>query len=203
MSLDVKYKSIICLNGELNQIPYSYLPIIAADGAYNKLIAKNIIPKLVVGDFDSIKNMDYSLTEFIKHADQNLCDFEKCILQVQKLNLGPSLIVGGFGLEPDHCFNNLTLLAKYSKSLSMTFYAHNSWTKFITTTFQFSGEVASKVSIMPFPEALVSSSGLKWELNRHKLSITSNTSARNEILNGEVRIEILEGSALIISESEI
>ena len=52
-----KCKSVLCLDGIL---PFQFLkscnlPIFAADGAANPLVAHGIIPKLIIGDLDSVK----------------------------------------------------------------------------------------------------------------------------------------------------
>ena len=52
-----KFKSILCLDGELPSAAFFFfftLPIIAADGAANTLMQMGVLPQIVIGDLDSI-----------------------------------------------------------------------------------------------------------------------------------------------------
>ena len=51
--------------------------IIAVDGSVNQLNKLNILPNVVIGDFDSIKSFNDSNVELIKANDQSKTDFRK------------------------------------------------------------------------------------------------------------------------------
>ena len=74
-------KLALFLNGEkpsfLNPLS-NYQEIYCTDGAYHFLEEKNIIPDLIIGDFDSIE----SLPEHINHIhtpNQDFTDFHKAL----------------------------------------------------------------------------------------------------------------------------
>lgn len=198
MFLANNYKSIICLNGLFEKIPINAEIIIAADGAFNQLISRNIIPQVVIGDFDSLITARHPKARFIQHFDQNLCDFEKCLLYAESNQLFPSMIVGGYGLELDHCFNNMAIFAKYSQKLNLTFFANNSYAKMVKNKIVFSARKGEIISILPYPSAIVSSEGLKWELSETQLDIIGKSSARNQACNDTIQINVIRGTALVV-----
>ena len=56
------------------------------------------MPDFIIGDLDSVNLSVISCNEeIIKIADQDTTDFEKCLFEMQKRDLFPSLILGSFG----------------------------------------------------------------------------------------------------------
>ena len=76
-------KSILCLDGNLpdsNFFSKIKLPIIAADGAANKLLNLGIKPLVIIGDLDSVNQKDFPTSEILLKPDQNQTDFQKSCL---------------------------------------------------------------------------------------------------------------------------
>lgn len=205
---EAKFSSILCLNGRLpNKSWFAKqhgTPIITADGASNKLIDQDIIPNFIIGDLDSIEIKHLTNQYNILHiADQNTTDFEKCLLEMEKQSLFPSLILGIGGGEIDHTIYNLNCFMRYAKKHQLTFLDidENKKMKYGIPVFdkhEFYAKIGTTISLMPFPEATVSTTGLKWELNKSHLSITTNASVRNSVSNELVTIHIHDGAVLAI-----
>ncbi len=204
-----KYNAILCLSG--GHIPstmirnyYSTYPLIATDGAANYLKKHNIPISIIIGDLDSI-DRKITLNEKIVHIkDQNTTDFEKALLYIEEHHLSPTLIFGMQGGEIDHALNNFHCLAKFSKRLTLVFCdeeKENSckYGKLIFDQIAISDRKGHKISILPYPMCVVSTSGLRWQLNCSRLAIAEKTSARNEIISEYATIRIHEGSALVIA----
>jgi thiamine pyrophosphokinase len=104
------YKSILCLSGELPQKDFfqkMHVPVIAADGAANKLHALGITPHIVIGDLDSV---DPSLKLNSLHIqDQSRCDYEKSMEYLEQMGLLPTIILGSSGGDLDHILNNINI----------------------------------------------------------------------------------------------
>lgn len=104
------YKSILCLSGELPQKDFfekMQLPVIAADGAANKLHALGITPHIVIGDLDSVCP---SLNVNRLHIhDQSRCDYEKSMEYLEQNGLLPTIILGSSGGDLDHILNNISI----------------------------------------------------------------------------------------------
>ncbi|MDG1436976.1 MAG: thiamine diphosphokinase [Rickettsiaceae bacterium] len=202
------FKSILCLNGDIP--PKSFfnkhpnLIIIAADGAGASLIKMGIYPKMIIGDFDSFAgDLNHPNIEYIKHADQNSTDYEKSILEMEKRSLFPALVCGGLGKEVDHAINNMRCLMKYGNKHPMVFYNNRSSKKAqycipIYDQFNFKTKIGDKVSLLPYPEATLSTEGLKWNLDNTHLSMAGKSSARNQASAAEVSIKIHQGQIMLV-----
>ena len=205
------FKSIICLNGE---IPiedfftrYSGIPIIAADGAANKLLKINVSPTLIIGDFDSI---DLSVIpahiEVLHVPDQNSTDLEKCLNILGERKLFPCLIYGATGKETDHTLYNLSVIEKHSINHQMIF--HDSAYKdkekygiFVSDYLSANLKVGAKISLLSFVHSSVTSKGLKWELINQYLS-PGISSVRNLTKDDHVEIIVHKGCILVLLDFE-
>ncbi len=218
-----KFKSILCLNGRLpNKVWFSKhqdLILIAADGASNKLVNKDIVPDLIVGDLDSleldflnikIKNINIKNTKHLtkKHNiirvdDQNTTDFEKCLVEINKRSLFPSLVLGIAGGEIDHTIYNINCFMRYAKQhmlIFLDFYKDNKfkWGLPILRKKEIIGKVGKTISLLPYPEALVSTTGLKWDITKQQLMVSVNASIRNVVVEHVVIIEVHRGELLVV-----
>jgi thiamine pyrophosphokinase len=84
------HKSIIFLNGTFPEKKmFNFLntdvPLIAADGAIQKMYQFGFSPTYVIGDMDSSKKK-YKNVKIIKVSNQKFTDFEKCLAFVKKKN---------------------------------------------------------------------------------------------------------------------
>lgn len=195
---DKRYRAILCLNGELPEVGFfdRGLPVIAADGAANKLTTMNITPDIIIGDLDSV---DPSLLTAIPHLhdpDQASSDFQKSLRYMHKNDLLPAIIVGINGGHLDHILNNVNLMLQTDSLI----YAP----PVIGITIK-GGEkrilslaAGTKISLLGLPHALVTSNGLKWELTSHQLTFPGNTSCFNRAKRDKVEIEVHDGNVLAL-----
>ena len=201
-----KHKVTIVANGNLPErdiiLKFSKnKPMIATDGSYDKLQKLNIKPNFVIGDKDSI----VSATEYIHIAEQESTDLEKSILFAQNRGLSKIMIFGVFGGELDHAINNLMSISKYmNHNIEFTVIDQYLDNKIKIGIFlknnciQFSCIKNTVISILPLPFAIVSSSGLQWELDKQKLNFDCFTSARNRNILEDVSINCIDGKVLVI-----
>ncbi|WP_341756713.1 MULTISPECIES: thiamine diphosphokinase [unclassified Candidatus Tisiphia] len=192
------YHSILALNGELPDKSFFDigLPIIAADGAINSLYEIGIVPKVVIGDLDSAKvDLLYS-TKVIRVSDQNSCDFEKSLEYLKSKNLLPTIIVGISGGYIDHILNNMSIFLKNGS----IFYATSIVGYVIKAgeTRVFTLSVDTKISLLGFPSAQISTKGLKWELECYQMSFPGTNSSFNRTVCQTVSIEVHSGLSLVM-----
>ena len=106
------YRSVLCLNGELPGAHFfrqNTLPLIAADGAANKLVKMQLTPEIIIGDLDSV-NSDIRLQHSVLHKPcQNSSDFQKALDYLEVHQLLPTIIVGVSGGRIDHILNNVNI----------------------------------------------------------------------------------------------
>jgi thiamine pyrophosphokinase len=198
------YQTVICLNGELPAADFFYqwahLPLIAADGAANHLVEQGVLPEFVVGDGDSITDETYAIVASVSQVfvvdSQENNDFEKCLLFAQQQHFTNILVVGFHGGLLEHTLNNWSVLMRYAPSLAITL-EHNgriavpvfSQCTLATTP----GEI---VSLIPQPQAVVSTSGLQWPLDNETLSLGVREGARNRAIGTTITITVHSGCLL-------
>lgn len=182
------YKSVLCLDGD---IPFAFvknidLPVIATDGAANKLLQYSIRPSVVIGDLDSINDEVRSNCNCIKIDSQDTTDYEKALSYINENDLGPTIITGIGGGYLDRIIMNLS-----------TFYQHNS----MLVAEDLIGMVVSgrremnlprhtKISVLGMDEAIVTSHGLKWDMDETRLSFSGISSGCNRVAEENVILEV-------------
>ncbi len=203
-------KSIVCLNGEIPKqeffIQYPKIPLIACDGAGSRLIKQGLYPDLIVGDLDSLdRSIVPDTIEIIHTPDQNYTDFYKTLSILEEKKLFPCLVCGTTGKEIDHTLENINTILKYSQQNTILFHdsANSTGEKygiFVFLSLEINVKVNSKISILPFPEAIVSSIGLKWDLEHSFLSQNVKSSVRNVAERSLVRMNVHQGTVLVLFE---
>lgn len=210
-----EYQSIIVLNSLLNPGIYPLLkqsiPILAADGAARHLIQAEIYPKYIIGDHDSFDGHAGNQAKIIKIEDENSTDFEKTILFARQQLLTPSLILGINGGELDHILGNSMTLLKYGNKQDL--YCLDSYLQGNEIRFKLIIPLAAEsltlelpkntlISIVPFEKTVVSSQGLRWELQNTILQPDCLISLRNQTLLPSVNITVQEGKSLLIIDMD-
>ncbi len=118
-------KCIVFLSGSIDTENPFYSKIIkeadifCADGGANHLFKLGGIPKLILGDLDSISHRVLEFytgkgVNFIKFpCHKNETDGELIIKEVEKLNYDEVLVLGALGGRTDHFLTNINLLSKF------------------------------------------------------------------------------------------
>jgi len=120
---DKKNVSVI-LNGQMptddaiiNQITNSDY-IIAVDGSANKLFDLEIIPDVIIGDLDSLQNINNKNIELVKTPNQNKTDFRKTLEWCIEKNILNISIFGISGESEDHFLGNYYTLSDFGEKIS-------------------------------------------------------------------------------------
>lgn len=203
MMLDVinlkGYRSILCLNGDLPNPDFFItmnLPIIAADGAANRLFELGVHPQLIIGDLDSISTPILESYPFLHLPDQASSDYQKAMHYLSDNNLLPAIIVGVNGGFLDHILNNINIFITtdcllYSPPVRGFVLREKSQQNFLLP-------IQTKISLLGMPTAILSSQGLQWELHGSHLSFPGKTSCFNRTRLPEVILETHQGTALVL-----
>ena len=139
-------KAIIIGNGEkpsksvISRLQKNgFTDLICADGGANNLFKLNIIPKLIIGDLDSIKPdvLEYysSKTKVIKVKDQNSTDIEKCLNKLIKMNYSEVVLLGCTGNRLDHSLGNLSIMYKYAEKIKTHLVHYQSFISIFSNNF--------------------------------------------------------------------
>ena len=190
------YRSVLCLDGELpfEFLKHATLPLIAADGAANALIANGLKPSVIVGDCDSVRTELLEQYPHVRDRSQDTTDFEKAFAYLKKENLLPTIVVGMSGGCLDRILSNVLIFSQTNALfLSDTLIGFA-----LTGKRTFDWEVDTKVSLFGCPSAIVTSHGLKWELNRTKLTFGGFQSCSNRVQTSPLTLEV-EGKILVFA----
>ncbi|WP_425360847.1 MULTISPECIES: thiamine diphosphokinase [unclassified Candidatus Tisiphia] len=145
-------------------------------------------------DVPNFSSIDY--TEVIRVPDQNSCDFEKSLQYLENKNLLPAIIVGMSGGYIDHILNNISIFLKNGS----IFYAPSIVGYVIKAgeTRVFTLSVDTKISLLGFSSAQISTKGLKWELKHYHMSFPGTNSSFNRTICETVSIEVHSGLSLVM-----
>ena len=189
-----KYKSIICLDGDL---PISFLKstsldIIAVDGAANILFANQIKPTIILGDMDSVDPKILYNCDYIKLDDQDHTDFEKAIFYAKEKNLSPSIIVGMNGGYLDRILMNIGVFSQTDS----VFLSEDMICMTVSGEKNFRLPLMTKISIFGVDPSLVTIRGVKWELENAEMAFGKFCSCSNRITSENFYLNV-KGKALL------
>lgn len=188
--------------------------IVALDGAANTLLNLGIKPHIILGDFDSI-NTEKALPQVaISHLktpyynsqairivpapDQNNTDLTKGIRYCDQEGAQSIAIICATGRRLDHHEANLRSLYKeYRAKRPLIIHGEEQSVRLLRDeAFSFSGEIGDKFGAVAYPEAEISSEGLRYELKDFPLKFALSDSTCNELQSNKVNLTV-RGNALI------
>lgn len=193
------YHSVLCLNGDLPELSFFTninLPLIAADGAANRLLDLGIIPQLIIGDLDSVRPDILKTHSSLHLPTQESSDYQKAMHYLNDNDLLPAIVIGINGGYLDHILHNINIFMEtncllYAPPIKGFIIKEKSQMNFVLP-------IQTKISIIGIPEATLSTCGLKWDLNRSHLSFPGKTSCFNRTEMPEITLQAHQGSALIL-----
>lgn len=184
--------------------------VIALDGALSVCLNYEIIPTLCIGDFDSVDKKIVSFAkadptiEFIHNPCQNSTDLEKALNYLVELHPETITICHATGWRLDHSLYNLRLLKRFHeqfKQLSLiTEYEKVYFVK--NQTLELHGAIDAPVALLSFPNARITSSGLKYDMVHYELKYGISESTSNSLATKHARIEVI-GEALLLIDHDI
>jgi thiamine pyrophosphokinase len=196
------YASILCLNSDLPNADFFQcnLPIIAADGAVNRLAKINIKPSIVIGDLDSADPALLTQYDFLHLPSQETSDYQKCLSYLTEHQLLPTIVTGVNGGCLDHILNNVNLFLETNSLL----YAPPTTGFCVRTNKEIQLPITfdSKISLFGIPRAIVTTNGLKWELEAQTLCFPGKNSCFNRTQKSSVDIKVHEGQLLVLVYNE-
>ena len=149
--------------------------IIAVDGSANQLNKLNILPNVVIGDFDSIESFNDSNVELIEANDQSKTDFRKTLDWCIKKNISHISIFGISGKSEDHFLGNYYTLDDFSNKIDWIAFTDFSIISPCVRKKEFNSYKGQKVSLFSMKgDTLVSSKNLEYPLDSYLLSPSDN-----------------------------
>lgn len=178
--------------------------VIAADGGYDFLKAKNIKTDIIIGDFDSCTNITDTNNEKIIRLNPIKDETDMlCAINIG-INKGYTIfhIYGGTGNRSDHTIANIQCLAMLSeKGMKGFLFGKNEISTVINNdSIQFDSTSSGYISVFSLtPESKnVSETGLKYEIENYTMKNIFPVGVSNEFIGKNSIISVEQGTLLII-----
>ena len=205
-------KCIIWANGKaprksavlyLKKVGYDTL--ICADGGANSARRYNIIPDVIVGDFDSIERKTISFfknkSKIIHVKSQYSTDVEKCLSYAIKKKFTEAVLIGVTGDRLDHTFCNLGIVLKFFYKIKLNIAAENSFLSAFTGNIALQTIDGETISLYGLDsKTKIISEGLKYPLKNISLPFGEKESTSNVALNNIVKLKIKGGKIFVIRD---
>ena len=193
--MNVKKNVSVILNGQMptdyaiiNQITNSDY-IIAVDGSANKLFDLEIIPDVIIGDLDSLQNINNKNIELVKTPNQNKTDFRKTLEWCIEKNILNISIFGISGESEDHFLGNYYTLSDFGEKISWKAFTDYSVISPCVGNKKFESFKGQKVSLFSMKgSSTVNSENLEYPLQSYHLK-PSDHAVRNLSLEDYFTIE--------------
>lgn len=188
--------------------------ILCADGGYRFAKQENIIPNLIIGDFDSFRENISSEIQTIHYpSEKDDTDTMLCVKYAVEKEFDKICIIGGMGGRLDHTLSNLQSMAwainfwkeheLKAKKISMCD-NQNHIMLIMNESIKLSGRPGEKISLISYSEKSinVTTKNLKWELTGALLTNAFPLGISNEFLTDECEISVDSGQLLILRSKD-
>jgi len=182
--------------------------IICADGGSSVAYKFKVIPKFVIGDLDSSerKVLNYFRkkgTKIIKLKRQSDTDLEKALKLCKSLNYQRLFIIGFSGKRFDHTISNISNSLKFANEFRILLIEKESTIYILSGLNEFSSFKGELVSIYSFsPNALITTSHLKYPLKKETLMFSERESTSNRSNSNKFSINVENGFAILVRSTK-
>lgn len=174
--------------------------VVAADAGYTKLKAVNIVPDLIVGDFDSSDTPENEIETIVLSPIKDCTDTQFAVSTAVERGYTDILILGGLGGRFDHSFANLAVLAEYKQkgiSVRLVDDYHNIYV--LKDEIKHIVKRDIYVSVFAFGScANITLKGLYYTADSLELSPFDSIGVSNEIVDDVAEIAVNSGTVLVI-----
>ncbi len=197
------FDACIILNADYPEVNFfekvEGIPIIAADGAANRMLKENRQIDYIIGDLDSLDSQLEipSNIELIKIKDQETNDFEKALRFCIDNKFKKVLIAGFHGGELEHSLNNWSVFTRFSKKLDLCIFDKGRYGFSVRENVGIESVQDETISLIPQCSCRLSTTNLKWELNNDLLEIGKREGARNVSLSNSFTLQIHDGELIV------
>ncbi len=203
-------RAIIIINGDLANIDnVKFLPsdfIVCADGAVEKILKINILPTVVIGDFDStskktlqkIKEKKIQIITYPREKDKT--DSELALEYAIEKKYKYIIICGLLGTRIDHLLGNVLLLGKYiTKGLELTIHEHKTTMYTVRNKLIIKGKKNDTISLLPITKHVIGvlTNGLYYKLDNESLDFGFSRGMSNYMIEDRCEVNIKKGILLV------
>lgn len=198
-----------CLQPSLyyKQLAKSAEYIICADGGARYAKSLGVIPDLVVGDFDTLNEMEINElsqagVKMIRYPkDKDFTDTHLAVIEAIKRGFIEIEIIAALGGRLDHTIANIMLLClPEAKEVNIRIAEEDQDVFLIVDQKQLQGNAGETISLFPLSNRVkgINTKGLKYPLEQGELKMGLPIGVSNEFLENKAEIEIEEGLLLVV-----
>ena len=173
--------------------------IICADGGYKYALMAEIVPDIIIGDFDSFDaKIPGNIEKIELKREKDETDTQYAFLYAIKKGADDIAIYAGLGGRLDHTYSNIALLENTKIKTVLT---DGKTTCYMTdSVLKLNGKKGEYVSVFSFSDISygVNIKGLKYSLTDYDLKKEEILGVSNEFLDSEAYISVEKGKLLII-----
>lgn len=175
--------------------------LVAADGGAQSAIRHGVIPKAVIGDFDSIEaQAREAIPEAAQYpiAEQDSTDFEKCLSRIE----APLILGVGFtGGRIDHELAVYNTLTRYPDKRCVLI-GEQDVICLAPSRIVLDLEIGTRVSLFPLGDVSGRSTGLRWPIDTLEFAPNGQIGTSNEACEAQVVLEMDAPNMLLILPRE-
>jgi thiamine pyrophosphokinase len=175
--------------------------IVCADGGANSAWKLNIVPDIILGDFDSISEstiQHYRKVKMLRIADQDSTDLEKAIRHCIEQHHRTVCIIGATGSRLDHTTGALGCFKKFQWKVNLVFLDTEGALSGIKKSVKIETEAGDRISLIPLDRCVgVTTTNLKYRLNDDDLELGVREGISNIATGNEVKISVRKGTLLL------
>lgn len=191
-----------------------YEVIIAADSGMNFLYKNNIMPDVVVGDFDSV---DKEALEYFRafenieiqmlNPEKDDTDTEYAIRYAISKGADSITLIGATGTRLDHVMANICLLGiGFEENVEIEIIDKNNRIRLMNHSFSIekNKQFGKYISLIPFEKVVkgVTLKGMKYNLDDYDMGGYNSLGVSNEIVDDVAEISFKEGVMLVIESKD-
>ena len=180
---------------------------VAADSGLHLAEKFNITPNFILGDMDSVKNVDNILEKYPKEnvfrhkEDKDFTDTELALSFLAEKGCTKTIILGGSGGRTDHFFGIFCLFFREMHPDIWILKEEIAWN--VKGKFSLNSIEGETISIFPLSEEnRMKSKGLKWELGSLVWKI-GDAGISNIALGKKIEIEMIKGRLLLFKNLRV
>ena len=175
--------------------------LIAADGGYDSLTAMGLVPDVIMGDLDSIKQTPEGVELISFPVRKDYTDMHLCYLEGKRRGADRFFLYGGTGGRADHTFANYSLLLYAKNQGDEAYLIDGESFCFVLKNERviLPASIGDNVSVFAFGmDATVSIRGLEYECDKLTISQDMPIGVSNSSVNTAGEIEVFEGAVLVM-----
>ena len=173
-------------------------PVLAADGGVNAAINAGLLPQMVIGDMDSVTDLDQLPVSVrqIRLSGQDDTDFEKCL----RLINAPLIVgVGFLDGRLDHSLAVLDSMARLEHDRPVLLAGSNDVVLRLRGNIKLLLNRGCRVSIWPLGcQHFIGSEGLDWPLDNLTMQMGHRTGTSNRAKAGKIVITAGKGDGYVV-----